>query len=104
MEKTRTTVRISGRDYTITGYDSEDYVRRVATYVDRKLKELRAVTKLPGDDLAVLAAVNVTDDMLKAHDENARLRDELLEARQALQSAENEIALLKSRSSKTKQV
>jgi cell division protein ZapA len=103
MEKTRTTVRIAGKDYIISGHDSEEFVRRVATYVDRKIKELRAATKLPGDDIAVLAAVNVTDDMLKALDENARLRDELLDAQQALQSAEDEITLLKSRPRKASQ-
>ena len=28
MEKIRTTVRIAGKDYTLSGYDSEEYVRR----------------------------------------------------------------------------
>ena len=29
MEKIRTTVRIAGKDYTMSGYDSEDYVHRI---------------------------------------------------------------------------
>ena len=40
MEKIRTTVRVAGRDYTLTSYDSEAHVQRVAGYVDRKLNEL----------------------------------------------------------------
>jgi cell division protein ZapA len=85
MQKIRTTVKIAGKDYTITSYDDEAYVQRVATYVDRRMEELNAATKLPSAQLAVLTAMNVTDDMLKAHDEIRRLRAELADVR-----AENE--------------
>lgn len=85
MQKIRTTVKIAGKDYTISSYDDESYVQRVATYVDRRMEELSAATKLPSAQLAVLTAMNVTDDMLKAHDEIRRLRAELSDVR-----AENE--------------
>ena len=78
-------VKIAGKDYTITSYDDEAYVQRVATYVDRRMEELSAAAKLPSAQLAVLTAMNVTDDMLKAPDEIRRLRAELSEVR-----AENE--------------
>lgn len=77
MEKIRTTVRIAGKEYAMTSYDSEEYVQRVAHYVDRKMTELSLATRLPSVQLAVLTALNVADDMLKAHDENNRLRREL---------------------------
>ena len=76
-EKTRATVRIAGRDYTIASYDSPEYVSRVAAYVDRKMNELSLATRLPAGQLAVLAAVNATDDMMKSRDEIRRLRAEL---------------------------
>ena len=76
-EKTRATVRIAGRDYTIASYDSPEYVARVAAYVDRKMNELSRATRLPAGQLAVLAAVNATDDMMKSRDEIDRLRREL---------------------------
>ena len=76
MEKIRTTVRIAGRDYAMASYDSEAHVQRVAHYVDRKMTELGLATRLPQQQLAVLTALNVTDDMLKAHDEANRLRKE----------------------------
>lgn len=79
MQKVRTTVRIAGKEYTITSYDGEAYVQRVATYVDRKMSELSAASRLPSLQLAVLTAMNVTDDMLKAHDEIRRLRAQLSE-------------------------
>ena len=76
-QKIRTTVRIAGRDYTIASYDSPEYVARVAAWVDRKMNELSVATRLPAGQLAVLAAVNATDDMMKSRDEIERLRREL---------------------------
>ncbi len=84
MEKIRTVVRIAGRDYPITGYDPEEYVRRVAVYVDRKIQEIGIATRLNAQDCAVLAAVNLADDLIKSQDDNARLRRELEEAQRAL--------------------
>lgn len=87
MQKNRTTVRIAGREYTIAGYDSEDYVNRVAAHVDRSMSELGAATKLPAAQLAVLAAVNATDDMLKSRDEIRRLRRQIRELQERLEEA-----------------
>ena len=47
MDKIRTTVRIAGKDYAMTSYDSEAHVQRVAHYVDRKMTELSLATRLP---------------------------------------------------------
>ena len=87
MEKIRTTVRVAGKDYTIASYDSEAHVQRVAAYVDRKLSELSMATRLPQAQLSVLAALNIADDMLKAHDEITRLRRELMETQRQLEAA-----------------
>ena len=85
MEKIRTTVKVAGREYTIASYDTQEHVQRVAAYVDRKMNELALATRLPAAQLAVLTAVNVTDDMLKAQDEARRLRRELGEVREELE-------------------
>ena len=82
MQKIRTTVKIAGKEYTISSYDDEAHVQRVAVYVDRRMDELNAATRLPSAQLAVLAAMNVTDDMLKAQDEVRRLRAELAQLRE----------------------
>lgn len=94
MEKIRVTVRIAGKDYTMSGYDKEDYVRRVAMYVDRKLQELSMATRMPMQDVSVLAAVTIADDMLKAQDEVSRLRRELEETRAQLEKTENELKMM----------
>lgn len=94
MEKIRVTVRIAGKDYTMSGYDKEDYVRRVAMYVDRKLQELSMATRMPMQDVSVLTAVTIADDMLKAQDEVSRLRRELEETRAQLEKTENELKMM----------
>ena len=81
MEKIKTTVRIAGKEYAISSYDSEGYVQNVAAWVDRKMKELSQATRLPAGQLAVLAAVNATDDMMKSREEIRRLKQELESAR-----------------------
>ena len=91
-QKTRTTVRIAGKDYTIASYDSPEYVARVAASVDRTMTELGMATQLPTAQLAVLAAVNATDDMMKSRDEIDRLRRELEQARDDLERMKLEMA------------
>ena len=81
MQKIKTTVRIAGRDYAISSYDSEAYVQSVAAWVDRRMRELNQATRLPGGQLAVLTAINAADDMMKSREENRRLKRELEAAR-----------------------
>ena len=81
MQKIRTTVRIAGKEYAISTYDSEAYVQEVAAWVDRKMHELSEATKLPAGQLAVLVAVNATDDMMKSREELRRLKRELEDAK-----------------------
>ena len=84
MQKIRTTVKIAGKEYTISSYDDEAHVQRVAAYVDRRMEELNAATHLPTAQLAVLVSINVTDDMLKAQDEVRRLRAEVAALREEM--------------------
>ena len=84
MVKTRTVVRIAGKEYPITSYDGEAYVRRVAQYVDRKLNELSTATRLPVQEAAVLTAVTIADDLVKSQQEVTRLKKQLEEERAEL--------------------
>ena len=89
MQKIRTTVRIAGKEYVLATYDSEEYVQEVAAWVDRKMTELSEATKLPASQLAVLAAVNATDDMMKSREENRRLKQQLDAARGEIERLKN---------------
>ena len=76
MKKNVTTVKIAGREYNISGFEFEEEVRRVAALVDRSMNELALTTRLPPAQIAVLAAVNATDRLLRSEDEITRLRAE----------------------------
>ena len=82
MEKQKTTVRVAGREYTLVSSDSPEYIGRVAAYVDRKISEAALAAHLPVDKAAVLVSLNIADELMRAHDENSRLRRELMTLRQ----------------------
>ena len=85
MAKTRIIVRIAGREYPITSSDSEEYVRRVARYVDRKISDLSLATRLPAPECATLAAVTIADELAKMQEELNRVRAQMESERAELQ-------------------
>ena len=87
MEKIKTTVHIAGREYSIASYDSAEYIHGVATWVDRRMRELYQATRLPGGQLAVFTAVNAVDDMMKSREEIRRLKREIEELRAQVKKA-----------------
>ena len=97
MEKIRTSVKIAGKEYALTSYDSAQYVQRLGVLVDRRLTEMALSTRLNSNQVAVLTAVKIADDMLKAQDEVTRLRRELGQARQELVAAQKELIALRAK-------
>jgi cell division protein ZapA len=60
------TVKINGVDYNLKGNEKEEYLNKVAGYVDKKLKLIAGSNgKLSTTDVAVLTAVNAVDDLFK---------------------------------------
>lgn len=88
MEKQKTTVVVAGREYTLVSTEPPEYMQRVAAYADRKLRESSLSSRLPRQQADALAAVNLADELLKAQDENSRLRRENRQLREALAKAE----------------
>lgn len=77
MEKQKTTVRVAGKDYALVSTDSPEHLNRVAAYVDRQMTETMRSGRIPANTAAVLTALNLADDLLRAQDEVNRLRREL---------------------------
>ena len=46
-------------------------------YVDRRITETAFATRMNKESVAVLVSLNMADELMKAQDENARLRREL---------------------------
>jgi cell division protein ZapA len=61
-----TTVQIMGREYKIKGFADQDYIIKVAQYVDGKMRELSKNSTLPSHDkIAILAALNIADELFQ---------------------------------------
>lgn len=74
----RAVVRIGGLEYTIKGNESEEYLHKVAIYVDKKMKSIEKTHfNLSTSMLAVLTSINLADEVLKADEEIEALKGEI---------------------------
>lgn len=59
-------VVIFGEEYPVRGYADEDYILRVAEYVDKKMREIALSSKNRSPNkIAVLTALNLADELLE---------------------------------------
>jgi len=66
----RVKVKINGEDYYIKGTVSEEYIKQVAQYVDKKIYDLgKNYSNLSRTRMAVLAALNITDELFRLKQE-----------------------------------
>lgn len=78
--KTDTEVIIGGKVLTLSGYESEEYLQRVASYINNKLTEyskLDGFTRQPPDRQNILMQLNIADDYFKARKQIGPLEEEL---------------------------
>lgn len=89
------TVKINGIEYNLRGKENEKYLFDVAAYVDSKFKEIAANnSKLSTSSVAVLAALNVADELFKCdleYQDIARKKSSLEERHQTLKERIKEI-------------
>jgi len=91
MGKNKVEVKIAGKDYTIVGTESEEYIQRVGLYIDRKMNEvMRTNNKLSTSMAAVLTAMNVADDYFKCHESESTLKKELKKLHDELSELKDE--------------
>ena len=105
-------VIINNKRYTLSGYESEEYLQRVASYINNKHNEFKnkdAFKFLDSELKNILIQINIADDYYKEKEklkeleeesneksnEIFNLKHELIAASTKLQSAEQEIESLK---------
>ena len=79
-EKTSAEVIIGGKVYTLSGYEGEEYLQKVATYINNKLGEFQGMEELrhlSGDMKATLLQLNIADDYFKAKTQVEKLEREI---------------------------
>lgn len=78
--KTDTEVIIGGKVFTLSGYESEEYLQKVASYINNKMAEYNKVDgfrRQPLDTQNVLLQLNVADDYFKAKKQITILEEDI---------------------------
>lgn len=90
------TVKINGVEYNLKGEEQEEYLHKVAGYVDKKVKNiLENNSKLSTASAAILSAVNVVDDMFKKQNEYEKFLEKVEQIQKSQKSYQEEIESLK---------
>ncbi len=78
--KVDTEVIVGGKVFTISGYESEEYLQKVATYLNGKYNDFNkedGFRRLTMDYQSLLIQFNIADDYFKAKNQIELLNDEL---------------------------
>ena len=92
--KTDTEVIIGGKVFTLSGYESEEYLQKVASYVNNKINEyskVDAFRRQPFEKQSVLLQLNVADDYFKAKKQIDILEEEVKTKEQELYDLKHEL-------------
>lgn len=73
-------VLIGGKVYTLSGYEEEEYLQKVANYINAKLDEFNSIDdykRISADLKATLLELNIADDYFKAKSQVESLESDL---------------------------
>ncbi len=93
-KKNYTEVVIDGKIYKLGGYESEDYIHQVATYLNNKITEMKALDgyrHLPTAQKSLMLDLNTADDYFKAKRQAEKLEAELSEKDRELYEVRHEL-------------
>ena len=92
--KNKTEVLIAGKIFTLSGYESEEYLQKVATYINNKIAEFK---KLDGynhqtkENKSILLELNIADDYFKAKKQVEMVEEERSEKDKELYDLKHEL-------------
>jgi len=67
-------VYILGQKYTVKGDASEEYIMKLASYVDEKLKEVHSsIPNITPVKASILAALNIADELFKMKNDQEKM-------------------------------
>ena len=112
VQKNYTEVLIGGKVFTLSGFESEEYLQKVSTYLNHKISECmetEGYKNQSAETRSLLLSLNIADDYFKAKDQTSVLEDdieakdkemydlkhELISAQIKLENAESAIDKLK---------
>ena len=92
--KNKTQVIIAGKIYTLSGYESEEYLQKVAAYLNGKITEFRGMGgyhRLSQEMRSILLNLNIADDYFKVRKKIEELEEELSEKEKELYEFRHEM-------------
>ncbi len=92
--KTDTEVIIGGKVYTLSGYESEEYLQKVASYINNKIAEYNKIDgfkRQPIDTQNVLLQLNIADDYFKGKKQIEMMEEQLAEKEKELYDIKHEL-------------
>ena len=92
--KTDTEVIIGGRVITLSGFESEEYLQKVASYLNGKLAECSQIEGFkhqPVDMQSIMVQLNISDDYFKAKKEIEEIQAQLDEKDKELYDLKHEL-------------
>ena len=78
--KNCTEVLIGGKVFTLSGFESEEYLQRVSTYLNHKITEctnMDSYRRQTAEARSTLLALNIADDYFKAKRQGAALEQDV---------------------------
>ena len=92
--KNKTQVIIAGKIYTLSGYESEEYLQKVAAYLNGKITEFRGMDgyhRLSQEMRSILLNLNIADDYFKVRKKIEELEEEPSEKEKELYEFRHEM-------------
>lgn len=92
--KTDTEVIIGGKVFTLSGYESEEYLQKVASYINNKIAEYNKIDgfkRQPVDTQNVLLQLNIADDYFKTRKQIELMEEQLSEKEKELYDLKHEL-------------
>lgn len=93
-KKNKIEVIINGKVYTLMGTESEEYIQRVALYIDKKMNEVKnseSSRKLSTNMIAILTSINVADDLFKLSESINNMEKRIKTLEKGLESKDKQI-------------
>lgn len=91
----KVTMNICGQEYTLVADESAAYMEKVGALVDEKMRQVLDALHVSQTDAAVLAAVNLADELLKNQAAAENLRRQVKNYLDEATQAKNEASELK---------
>mgnify|MGYP001085579376 FL=1 len=101
--KNEAEVAIGGKVITLSGYESREYIQKVAAYLDNKLdehKKMESYNRLPLEFQNIMIQLNIADEFFKAKNMADTLKGDLESKGKEIYDLKHELITLQAKADK----